>query len=102
MTLLVTAFEKFGPWAHNHTVDIAEAKERLAAAGYPNIGVQGNLDPEILRDGSEEEILAATKRILDAAGKTGHVMNLGHGIEATTPEPNAALFVNYVHEHKLA
>ena len=32
VTLLVTAFEKFGPWAHNHTVDIAEA---LAAASEP-------------------------------------------------------------------
>ena len=36
------------------------------------------------------------------AGDTGHVMNLGHGIEATTPEPSAALFVDTVHayEHK--
>ena len=34
------------------------------------------------------------------AGNTGHVMNLGHGIEATTPEPNAALFVNTVHDYK--
>ena len=34
------------------------------------------------------------------AGDTGHVMNLGHGIEATTPEPSAALFVDTVHAYK--
>jgi len=84
----------------DHTIDLAEAKERLAAAGYPNIGVQGNLDPEILRDGPPEKILEKTKEILGKAGNTGHVMNLGHGIEATTPEPYAALFVDAVHDYK--
>ena len=82
----------------DHTIEIGEAKRRLAAAGYPDIALQGNLDPELLRDGSPEEIKAATDKILKAMGNKGHVMNLGHGIEATTPEPNAALFVNHVHE----
>ena len=86
----------------DHTIDLAEAKKRLAAAGYPDIGIQGNLDPAILRDGPPEAIVAATEKILAAAGDTGHVMNLGHGIEATTPEPYADLFVKTVHgyEHK--
>lgn len=84
----------------DHTVEMGEAKRRLAAAGYPDIGLQGNLDPEVLRDGTPEEIKAATDKILAAAGDTGHVMNLGHGIEATTPEPNAALFVDHVHAYK--
>jgi len=84
----------------DHTIELSEAKKRLAAAGYPNIGLQGNLDPEILRDGTPEEIIASAEKILKQAGNTGHVMNLGHGIEATTPEPNAALFVNTVHDYK--
>jgi len=84
----------------DHTIDFAEAKKRLANAGYPNIGMQGNLDPELLRDGPPEKILEATEKILKAAGNKGHVMNLGHGIEATTPEPNAALFVDAVHDFK--
>ena len=84
----------------DHTIEIGEAKARLAAAGYPNIGIQGNLDPELLRDGTPEEIKEATHKILAAAGNEGHVMNLGHGIEATTPEPSAAFFVNTVHEYK--
>jgi len=83
----------------DHTIDLADAKKRLAAAGYPTIGLQGNLDPEILRDGPPEKILEKTKEILAAAGDTGHVMNLGHGIEATTPEPYAAMFVDAVHEY---
>jgi len=81
----------------DHTIEIGEAKKRLADAGYPDIGVQGNLDPELLRDGTPEAIKEATEKILAAAGNTGHVMNLGHGIEATTPEPNAAFFVDTVH-----
>jgi len=84
----------------DHTIEIGEAKKRLAAAGYPDVGLQGNMDPELLRDGSPEEIVAAAEKILAAAGDSGHVMNLGHGIEATTPEPNAALFVNTVHDYK--
>ena len=84
----------------DHTIELGEAKRILADAGYPNIGVQGNLDPEILRDGPPEKILEKTKEILGKAGNTGHVMNLGHGIEATTPEPYAALFVDAVHDYK--
>ena len=83
----------------DHTIDLGEAKKRLTAAGYPKIGLQGNLDPEILRDGPPELILEKAKDILSKAGDTGHVMNLGHGIEATTPEPYAALFVDAVHDY---
>lgn len=81
----------------DHTIDLGEAKKLLAAAGYPKMSLQGNLDPELLRDGTPDEIKAAAEKILKAAGDTGHVMNLGHGIEPTTPEPNAAFFVNTVH-----
>ena len=44
-----------------------------------------------------EKIVEEAKRIIASVGNTGHVMNLGHGIEATTPEENAALFINTVH-----
>lgn len=85
----------------DHTIDLGAARQRLAAAGYEGIGLQGNLDPEILRDGPPEAIVSRTEEILKMAGDTGHVMNLGHGIEATTPEPYADLFVKTVqgYEH---
>ena len=83
----------------DHTIPLAEAKQRLAAAGFEKVGLQGNLDPELLRDGPPEKILEETSRILKAAGNEGHVMNLGHGIEPTTPEPYAKLFVDAVHDY---
>jgi len=88
------------------TVDMAEGRERIAngrkAAGLEGPGgVQGNLDPGILY-ASHDTIKERTHEILKKAGPTGHVMNLGHGIEATTPEENAAFFIetvrNYRHE----
>jgi len=88
------------------TVDMAEGRERIAngrkSAGLKGPGgVQGNLDPGILY-GSHETIKERAEEILKKAGPTGHVMNLGHGIEATTSEENAKFFIdtvrNYRHE----
>jgi len=88
------------------TVDMAEGRERIAAgrarAGLEGRGgVQGNLDPGLLF-GSQETIKERAEEILKKAGPRGHVMNLGHGIEAKTSEENAAFFIetvrNYRHE----
>lgn len=82
------------------TVDMAEGRERInagrAAAGLEGPGgVQGNLDPGVLF-GSQETIKERTEEILRKAGNSGHVMNLGHGIEAATSEENAAFFIETV------
>lgn len=37
-----------------------------------------------------------TEEILRDGGGRNHVMNLGHGIDANTPEENAAFFVETV------
>jgi uroporphyrinogen decarboxylase len=61
-------------------------------------GVQGNLDPVTLF-GSKEFIRKRTKEILDqAAGRNGHIMNLGHGILQQTPLDHAEEFINATHE----
>jgi len=61
-------------------------------------GVQGNLDPLTLF-GTKEFIRKRTKEILNAAaGRNGHIMNLGHGILKQTPIENAAEFINTTHE----
>jgi len=86
----------------DHTIDIAEARSILDKAGYEHVGLQGNLDPAVLAEGSPEEIVSAAEGILSKAGNKAHVMNLGHGIEANTPEPNAALFIKTVQEFKHA
>ena len=88
------------------TVDMAEGRERIAAgraaAGLEGRGgVQGNLDPGVLF-GDFATIKDRAEEIMRKAGPTGHVMNLGHGVEAATPEENAACFIetcrNFRHE----
>lgn len=88
------------------TVDMAEGRERIEnarkKAGLKGRGgVQGNLDPGVLF-GDFATIKDRAEEIMRKAGPTGHVMNLGHGIEAATPEENAAYFIetvrNFRHE----
>mmetsp|Transcript_3594 Transcript_3594/g.9991 ORF Transcript_3594/g.9991 Transcript_3594/m.9991 type:complete len:411 (-) Transcript_3594:26-1258(-) len=73
------------------TVDMADARARLPRS----TAVQGNIDPAVLY-GSHETI---TQRVLDTiqkAGRTGHIMNLGHGVMPTTPEENVAHYFQTV------
>jgi len=88
------------------TVDMADGRDRIEAgrksAGLAGRGgVQGNLDPAVLM-ANHDVIKERTHEILQKAGRTGHVMNLGHGIEAATREENAHFFIetvrNYRHE----
>jgi uroporphyrinogen decarboxylase len=65
--------------------------------GY-DVAIQGNLDPVILL-GSPELIEREVKRILErAAGRPGHIFNLGHGILPNTPVDNVTRLVDAVHE----
>jgi uroporphyrinogen decarboxylase len=60
--------------------------------------VQGNLDPMVLL-AQGEEIVRRTQSILDqAAGRAGHIFNLGHGVLPQTPPENARALVDAVHE----
>lgn len=75
------------------TVTIPEARKRIG----DKIGIQGNLDPMVLF-GPKETIKARAEEILKDVGGRNHVMNLGHGIDATTPEESAKYFVDTVQE----
>ena len=77
----------------DHTVDFQRARDLIP----DHIGIQGNLDPAILRDGPLDLIKSKTEDILKIAKGKHHIMNLGHGIEATTPETHADFFVKTVH-----
>ena len=60
--------------------------------------VQGNLDPVVLLT-DPATIRRHAKRILDqAAGRPGHIFNLGHGVLKQTPVENAVALVEAVHE----
>ena len=66
------------------------------------LGVQGNLDPAALfapRAVVEAEAEDVLRR---AAGRPGHVFNLGHGLLPATPLDNIMRLVDVVHERSAA
>ncbi len=70
--------------------------------GWERVGhdrsVMGNLDP-VLLFADREVLRSRAKRILDqAAGRPGHIFNLGHGILPQTPVENVIALVEMVHE----
>jgi uroporphyrinogen decarboxylase len=63
--------------------------------------VQGNLDPSLLL-GPFDAVAADARAILDqAAGRPGHVFNLGHGVLPGTNPDDLTRLVDVVHEHRL-
>jgi len=64
-----------------------------------NFAVQGNLDPVVLF-ASEKEVRRQVREVLDrAAGRIGHIFNLGHGILPETPVDNVVALVDEVHSY---
>jgi len=61
------------------SVDLAAAHARLASGARP-IALQGNLDPVLLNT-TPEIVRRETLRLLESMrGRSGHILNLGHGI----------------------
>lgn len=60
--------------------------------------VQGNLDPVLLFADKKELRFRAEEILHQAAGRPGHIFNLGHGILPETPVENVQALVEYVHE----
>lgn len=75
-------------------VELDEAWDRLGSG----TAVQGNLDPIVLF-APIPVIEERTRRILEqAAGRPGHIFNLGHGILPHTPVDHVVALVDMVHE----
>ena len=71
-------------------------------AAWERIGhdraIQGNLDPTLLL-GPRERLLSGARDVLArAAGRPGHIFNLGHGILPMTPVENVQALARFVHE----
>ena len=63
----------------------------------PDRAVQGNLDPTLLL-GPVDRMLQQTDQVLArAAGRPGHIFNLGHGILPSTPVEHVQMLAQYVH-----
>ena len=74
-------------------VDLDSAWQRM-----PGAAIQGNLDPAVLF-AEPAEIRRQARRILDqAAGRPGHIFNLGHGVLPNTPVGHVKALVDAVHE----
>lgn len=74
--------------------NIGEARRRVG----DQVALQGNFDPFALF-GTPESIRNEAARILAAFGEgSGHVFNLGHGINQHTNPEHAQLLVDSVHE----
>jgi len=64
----------------------------------PGVGVQGNLDP-IALFAPQEVLKRRVEEVLrQAAGRPGHIFNLGHGIVPGTPVENVIQVVQWVKE----
>ncbi|MCA9257960.1 MAG: uroporphyrinogen decarboxylase [Planctomycetales bacterium] len=75
-------------------IDLADAWKMIGE----NRAVQGNLDPTALL-ADRESMHDQAQRVLDAAaGRPGHIFNLGHGVLQQTPVDNAVDLVAYVHD----
>ncbi len=76
-------------------VDLGDGWDRLG----PSVAVQGNPAPAVLF-APFPEVQRRARCILDrAAGRPGHIFNLGHGIMPHTPVDHVLRLVELVHEY---
>ena len=66
------------------------------------VAVQGNLDPVALFAPESELDRRVEKVLAQAAGRPGHIFNLGHGILPETPIDQVKRVVDLVHERSAA
>ena len=68
--------------------DLAAARRQ-----YPQLVFQGNVDEELLRGGTPEQVREATRRCLAVGGGQRHIVNLNHGVDKATPVENFQAYV---------
>ena len=64
-----------------------------ARATYPHLVFQGNVDEEVLRTGTPEQVAAAVRACLAAGGGRRHIVNLNHGVGKETPVANFEAYI---------
>jgi uroporphyrinogen decarboxylase len=63
---------------------------------FPERVFQGNVDEDLLRTGTPEEVAEATRHCVAAGGGRRHIVNLSHGVDRTTPVENFEAYVEAV------
>ena len=77
----------------DHRLSLGDAWRRI---GFDR-AIQGNLDPLLLCAPPEVAARRARTVLSEAAGRPGHVFNLGHGIVPETPVDHVKALVDVVH-----
>ncbi|MGH2349456.1 MAG: uroporphyrinogen decarboxylase family protein, partial [bacterium] len=79
-------------------VDLGDAWRRIG----PARGIQGNLDPALLLAPSDVMERHAALVLAQAAGRPGHIFNLGHGVLPETDPGQLKRLVDCVHNYSAA
>ncbi len=67
----------------------------------PHIGMQGNLSPTLIVEGTPEVVASETTKILETMrGRPGHIFNLGHGLTPGAKLENIQALVDTVKAFK--
>lgn len=73
-------------------VSISKTREELGAETI----IQGNLDNQLLCNGTIEEIEAAARACVEDGERRGHIFNLSHGLLRETPYEHVQHLVSFV------
>lgn len=76
------------------TIDLSDARRRVG----DRVAVQGNLDPAVLYAAPERIRQQVAQALADFGPGSGHVFNLGHGIQPGAEPEHAQALVEAVHE----
>jgi uroporphyrinogen decarboxylase len=77
--------------------NLAEARQLIPA----HIGMQGNLPPTLIVEGTPEAVASETTKILETMrGRPGHIFNLGHGLTPGAKLENIQALVDTVKAFK--
>jgi uroporphyrinogen decarboxylase len=82
----------------DHRMSLADAWRRIG----PDRGVQGNLDAARVLAGWDAIEAGARAVLAEAAGRRGHVFNLGHGVLPASDPSLLRRLVEFVHEETAA
>ena len=72
---------------------MAEARKLIPE----NLGMQGNLAPSVISDGTPADVVREAKAVMEAMrGRAGHIFNLGHGLTPAAKLENIGALVDTV------
>ncbi len=73
--------------------DLAEARRK-----YPDLVFQGNVNSDLLRSGTPDQVAEATRQCVREGGGHRHIVNLNHGVDKATPVANFEAFIRAAKE----